>query len=146
MNSNKRHKRPNNDGCIRQLKDGRWEARITDGYTADGKQHFKTFSSKKQSIVINKLNNFKEERKKFEFDNAINYTVKEWLEIWYDEYVKNNVKTSTRISYEGIIINHLTPNIGNIKLTELKKVQIEKMYTKLLISGRKDNKKRWTFC
>ena len=30
-------KRGNNDGSIRQRKDGRWECRVTAGYKADGK-------------------------------------------------------------------------------------------------------------
>lgn len=139
-NNKKKKKRANGEGCIRQLSDGRWEARITDGYLPNGKQHWKTFSSKKQSVVIEKLNKFKEQRKKFNSDTAVNYKIKEWLIIWYDTYVKNNVRISTRISYEGILINHLIPNIGHIKLTDLKKTDIEKMYNKLLLDGRKDKK------
>ena len=41
--------------------------------------------------------------------------------IWYETYVINNVKSSTRTSYEGIIKNHLIPYIGHIKLIQLKK-------------------------
>ena len=140
--NNKRKKRANNDGCIRKLKDGRWEARITDGYTSDGKQHFKTFSNKKQSVVIEKLNEFKNNRKKFDLNIAVKYTVKEWLNIWYESYVINNVRTSTRVSYEGIINNHLIPHIGHIKLVDLKKIHIEKMYNDLLINKSNKNSKK----
>lgn len=139
-NNKKRNKRANGEGCIRQLPDGRWEARITDGYKPNGTQHFKTFSSKRQAVVIEKLNKFKENRRKFNSDTAVKYKMKEWLNIWYDTYVKNNVRITTRISYESIIQNHLIPNVGNINLIDLKKVDIEKMYNKLLTNGRKDNK------
>ncbi len=135
--SNKRKKRANGEGCIRKLPDGRWEARITDGYTSNGKQHFKTFSAKTQAKVIERLNEFKRDRDKFNLDNINNYTVKEWLKIWYDDYVVKNVKVSTRTSYEGIINNHLIPNIGSIKLVKLKKEHIEKMYSELLDRGKK---------
>lgn len=141
MEKRKRNKRANGEGCIRQLSDGRWEARITDGYKPNGQQHFKTFSSKKQSVVVDKLNKFKENRKKLNSNTATKYKMKEWLQIWYDTYVKNNVRTSTRVSYEGIIQNHLIPNIGYINLIDLKKVHIEKMYTQLLNDGRKDHQK-----
>lgn len=141
MRENKRNKRANGEGCIRQLPDGRWEARITDGYTPEGKQHWKTFSSKKQSVVIQKLNDYKVNRDKFNNDNIVKYSMTQWLNIWYDTYVTNNVRNLTRSSYEGIIKNHLIPYIGNINLIDLKKVDIEKMYSELLLKGRKDNAK-----
>lgn len=134
----KRKKRGNGEGCIRQLPDGRWEARITDGYTLEGKQHFKTFTRAKQGAVIKWLNEYKAERNKFDSSMVVKYTVKQWLDIWYKSYVINNVKLSTRVSYEGIIKNHLIPHIGNIKLIDLKKVQIEKMYNDLLIGNEKN--------
>lgn len=140
-NIRKRNKRGNGEGCIRQLPDGRWEARITDGYTHEGKQHWKTFSGKKQSVVIQKLNDYKKNRDKFNNDNIVKYSVSEWLNIWYDTYVTNNVRNLTRSSYEGIIKNHLVPYIGNINLIDLKKADIEKMYNELLLNGRKDNTK-----
>lgn len=141
MSNSKKTKRANGEGCISQLANGYWEARITIGYDENGKQKFKTFTSKKQSVVIEKLNEFKANREKFNNENATNYSVKEWLDIWYEDYVINNVKISTRISYEGIINNKLVPYIGKIKLVELKKHNIEKIYNKLIKGGRNDNKK-----
>lgn len=139
-NNKKRKKRANGEGCIRKLPDGRWEARITDGYTIEGKQHWQTFSNKKQSIVVDWLNKYKENREKFNREKVVKYKVSEWLQIWYDSYVKNNVRISTRISYEGIINNHIIPNIGNIDLINLTKSHIEQMYRDLWANGRKDNK------
>ena len=60
--------------------------------------------------------------------------------IWYETYVINNVKASTRTSYEGIIKNHLIPYIGHIKLIQLKKVDIERMYMELIKNGTKKKK------
>ena len=48
-------KRGNGEGCIRQLKDGSWEARIMIGYNEKGKPKFKTFTSKKRSVVAKNL-------------------------------------------------------------------------------------------
>lgn len=135
----RKRRRAKGEGCIHQLKDGRWEARITIGYKQNGQAIQKTFSSKRQDVVVQKLNEFKAEMKKFDSNCVVNYTIKQWLNIWYNSYVVNNVKVSTRVSYEGIIKNHLVPHIGNIKLVNLRKVQIEEMYNKLLIST--NNKK-----
>lgn len=138
-NIQRKRRRAKGEGCIHQLKDGRWEARITIGYKQNGQAIQKTFSSKRQDIVVQKLNEFKAEMKKFDSSYVVNYTIKQWLNIWYNSYVINNVKVSTRVSYEGIIKNHLVPHIGNIKLINLRKVQIEEMYNKLLINT--DSKK-----
>lgn len=136
----KRKKRANGEGTIRKLKDGRWEARITDGYTIDGKQHWKTFSRKTQGEVKKWLDKQRLNKERFSSNEVIKYTMREWLMIWYETYVINNVKVSTRTSYEGIIKNHLIPYIGHIKLIELKKVDIERMYMELIKNGTKKKK------
>ena len=128
----KRTKRGNGEGCISKTSKGYWEARITDGYNADGSQHFKTFGGKSRAIVSQKLNEFIANRDKFNPEIVVKYTVKEWLNLWYESYVIDNVRISTRVSYEGIINNHLIPNIGYIKLLKLKKTDIEDMYRKLI--------------
>lgn len=128
----KRTKRGNGEGCISKTSKGYWEARITDGYNPNGSQHFKTFGGKSRAIVSQKLKEFIANRDKFNPEIVVNYTVKEWMIIWYESYVVDNVRTSTRVSYEGIINNHLIPNIGHIKLLKLKKTDIEDMYKKLI--------------
>lgn len=128
----KRKKRANGEGTIRKLKDGRWEARITVGYTPEGRQKFKTHSAKIQGEVIRWLNEFKQNKERFSANEVVKYTLRDWLMSWYETYVINNVKVSTRASYEGIIRNHLIPHIGYIKLVELKKVDIERMYIELV--------------
>lgn len=132
-------RRGNGEGCIHQLKDGSWEARIMIGSNANGKPRFKTFTSKKRSVVAAKLADYIANRKD-EPQTAADYTMERWLLQWFNNYVDKNVKLSTKVSYEGIIRNNLIPYIGRIKLAELKKVDIEKMYRTLLESGRADGK------
>lgn len=60
----------------------------------------------------------------------------EWLQDWYENYVMLNMAASTRDSYEGIIRQHLNPNIGQCNLETLKKRDIDQLYHKLLTSGR----------
>lgn len=136
----KSKKRGNGEGCIRLLNSGYWEARITIGYGENGKQKFKTFTSKKKAIALEKLEKFKSERINYGNTTTNKYTLKDWLEIWYNSYVIKNVKNSTRVSYEGIIRNHLNPHIGHIKLMDLRKSHIDNMYYELLLNG-KGNKK-----
>lgn len=129
-------RRGNGEGGIYRLKDGSWEARIMIGTNAEGKPKFKTFTSKKRTVVAKKLADYIANKKEREPEYACNQTVQKWLNNWFDSYVIKNVKESTRVSYETIIKRHLIPCIGNIKLKELKKVDIEDMYRDLLVNGR----------
>jgi len=133
-------KRGNGEGCIRQLKNGYWEARVTIGYNEKGKQKFKVFSGKTRQVVAQKLNNYIANEKGKEPEQACKDTLSAWLDKWYESYVVPNVKTSTRVSYEMVIRRHLKPSIGNIKLKDLKKDTIEELYNKLIVGGRTDGK------
>ncbi len=133
-------KRGNGEGCIHKLKDGRWEARIMTGYNEKGKPKFKTFSSKKRDDVSKKLADYISNQKASQPENICKGTLKEWLLRWLDDYVAKNVKISTRISYEGYVKHQLIPYLGGIKLSALKKTDIENMYEKLLTEGRADKK------
>ena len=133
-------KRGNGEGCIRQTKEGYWEARIMIGRNEKGKPKYKTFSSKTRNEVAKKLNNYIANKKALTSEIVCKDTVAQWLNKWLDTYVAQNVKTSTRISYEGIVKNQLIPRIGHIKLTKLKKTDIETMYNDLLLNGRSDGK------
>jgi len=132
--------RGHGEGSICQLKNGSWEARIRIGYNEKGKPRFKTFTDKKRSVVSKKLAEFIVNQKELEPEVASRDTMEKWLKKWLTEYVVPNVKLSTRISYESIVNNQLIPYIGRIKLKDLKKVDIEDMYAKLLSSGRADGK------
>ena len=133
-------KRGNGEGCIRLTKEGYWEARIMLGYNNKGKPKYKTFSAKTRNAAAKKLSDFIANQKDFAPDVVCQYTVEKWLNQWLEDYVVKNVKVSTRVSYEGIVKNQLIPHLGNIKLNELKKTDIERMYNELLTHGRADGK------
>ena len=133
-------RRGNGEGCIRKLKDGYWEARIQIGTQPNGKTKFKTFTRKTRKEVQDLLNEYIMKERNNQPDIACNQTVSKWLLSWFDSYVDKNVAISTKVSYEGIINNHLITHIGHIKLNNLKKIDIEDMYNLLLTKGRADGK------
>lgn len=133
-------KRGNGEGCIRQLPNGYWEARIMIGYTNEGKKRYKTFSRKQRTEVAKLLSDYIANQKDQEPEVIYNDTLAKWVNQWYQEYVIHNVKVSTRESYEGIIKHHLIPRIGHIKLKDLKKAHIEAMYRALIKNGKRNGK------
>lgn len=106
------------------------------GYNEKGKPKYKTFTNKQRAIVAKRLADFISNREKAKSIVACNQTISQWLDTWYNEYVVNRLKISTRVNYESIIINHIKPYIGHIKLVALKKTDIETMYRKLAENGK----------
>lgn len=58
-----------------------------------------------------------------------NVTLKEYMEYWFEYVVPNRLKSEqSRDTYRNCIFNHIIPNIGNLKLTELRQGHIKKFY------------------
>ena len=61
-------------------------------------------------------------------------TVKEFLERWLKDY-QPNLSPRGYERYQGIIIRHLIPKLGNIALTQLKPEHLQKHYTMIQSAG-----------
>ena len=64
------------------------------------------------------------------------YTVGEWVQLWYEVYAKPSIRLSTASYYKGFIDHHIIPEIGNIKLNKLTSRTIQKLYNDLKDHGR----------
>lgn len=110
-------KRANGEGSIRKRSDGRWEGRYTAGYDPEtGKRIIKNVLGKTQAEVKEKLAKAIEESKKLDIVRSDEYTVTEWLRLWYELYAKPNIRPTTADSYHRGIESHVIPRIGEIKL------------------------------
>ena len=56
----------------------------------------------------------------------------------FENYAKVKVRPSSHQTYRGYIDNHIKPNIGKIPLEKLTSLELQKLYKKLLTSGRID--------
>lgn len=130
-------RRSNGEGNIRKRKDGRWEGRYTAGHDpATGKQIFKSVLGKTQAEVKEKLKRAIEENKNIDIIKAEEYTVGQWMDVWYETYCIIRVRKSSHQTYRGYIDNHIKPYIGSIKLNKLTTLDLQRLYGKLLKSGR----------
>ena len=81
-------RRANGEGNIRKRKDGRWEGRYTVGHDPEtGKAIIKNVLGKTQTEVKEKLKKAIEENVGIDYGRAKNYTVGNWLEVWYEKDV-----------------------------------------------------------
>lgn len=130
-------KRANGEGNIRKRSDGRWEGRYTAGYNPQtGKRIIKNVLGKTQAEVKAKLAKALEDSKELDIVRTDEYTVAEWLRLWYELYAEPNVRPTTAASYRRNIELHVIPHIGDIKLNRLTSRELQKFYKDLLENGR----------
>ncbi len=98
-------KRGQNEGTIRERKDGKFEARVTIGIDPDGKQRRKSIYGKTKKEVKVKMLELLNEIHKGTLIDPKDITVAEWLDEWMREYKKLHLKPATYINYLGRINN-----------------------------------------
>ena len=128
-------KQANGAGSIRKRKDGTWEARYCLGNDpVTGKVIRKSVYGKTHKAVAQKLRELTAAIDKGEYFEPSKITVGQWLTIYEDEHL-NNVKYLTAKSYKAQIETHIRPALGNVKLSSLTPVIINKFYNQLLKDG-----------
>jgi len=132
-------RRANGEGNIRKRKDGRWEGRYTAGRDPEtGKTIYRNVLGRTQAEVKAKLKQAIQESIEVDTIKAEQYTVGQWMDVWYENYAKIKVRPSSHQTYKGYIENHIKPNIGSVPLGKLSSLQLQKLYKKLLAKGRVD--------
>ncbi len=128
-------KRGQNEGSIRKRKDGTWEARVTIGISADGKQQRKSLYGKTRQEVNNKMTDLLNNLQKGIITNPTEMTLAEWLDFYMLEYKKQYVKPTTYNNYTVKVKNHIKPAIGHYKLKALRQDIIQKFVNSLSGKG-----------
>ena len=96
-------KRANGEGSIRKRKDGRWEGFYTASYDpATGKQKIKNVLGKTQAEVKEKLKSAIKETQALDQSKVGKYTVREWMEVWFEDYAKLKVRSSSPPDLPGL--------------------------------------------
>lgn len=60
-----------------------------------------------------------------------NYTVQEWMEIYFNKWYKNRVSANTYDNTYSLVKNHLYPVLGDVLLTDLDASMIQEAYPKM---------------
>ena len=130
-------RRKHGDGSVRLRKDGRWEGRIVIGYDEKGLPKTKNVLAKTKTECVAKLKALRErlETPTPEVPKA-GLSLGAWLDHWYQDYKKANLRPNTQMSYERRIYQHIIPALGNIQLDKLTTGDIQQFYTHLRQNGR----------
>lgn len=131
----KRRKR--GDGGLSLRKDGRWEGRVVIGYDDKGLPVTKNVLAKTKSECAAKLKALKESVRAPAPDQPKpGILLSDWLDLWYRNYKKPNLRPNTQMSYERRIYQHIIPALGSIQIDQLTTNDIQQFYAKLKQGGR----------
>lgn len=133
-------KRGNGEGSIYRDKLGRWRGVITVGVNANGSQKRKTFYGKTRKQASEKLNQALNDYKNHVCLEASKMKLSEWLVHWLSTYAVNDLRISTKVSYETYIKGHIIPLLENTSLSKLTSQRIQEFYNYKLENGRLDGK------
>jgi integrase len=126
-------RRGNGEGSIRRRKDGRWEGRYS-VESAGGRQQ-KTVYGKTRKEAAEKLTEAMASRDQGVIFDAGKLTVGDHLEQYLHDVVKPSASHRTYSTHAQQIRSHLAPTLGRIKLKNLRKAHIDRLYREKLDSG-----------
>lgn len=129
-------KKGNGEGSVYKYKKNGvtyYKGLLTIGRNEEGKLIRKTFNAKKKEDVVNAMTNYKSQMLNGELSTNEKITLAEWYHTYIFEFRKNDLKPSTFERYYSIYKNYiLNSPLANIKLVNLRTVDIQKYYNKLL--------------
>src|SRR5688572_22440004 len=111
-------------------KKGLWVGRLT---LPDGRKRVKT--NKKQQVVKDWLLTARSELRDGVMSKDNTMTVSAFLQRYLADYGKRSLRITTYTGYKGVIEGHIIPELGKIKLKDLRADQINHLLTKKLDAG-----------
>jgi integrase len=127
-------RRANQEGSIFQRKDGRWVAQITytglDGIPKLVPRYFHTQSEARRALTTTKS---KQDAHQLVITGKA--TVREWLDVWLEEFVKPNRAKRTHKGYHDVLKEHLPENIGRLPLTKLAPETLQRHFNSIAAAG-----------
>lgn len=130
-------KRKNGEGTVRLRTDGRWEGRVVIGYDEKGLPKTKNVLAKTKGECVEKLNSLKASitpptPNKVKSDMPFGV----WLEYWYENFCKPNMRLNSQRNYEGFIRLYILPKLGQIHLNKLTANDLQQFFNWLKKDGR----------
>lgn len=118
-------KKANGEGSITQLPSGNYRLRET--FDIDGVSIRKSFTASSPTAARKMRNDWLLDEYKTPIEKVT--TVGEWAKQWLEIYKKEYVSHITYSDYLGYINNHIIPDLGDKKISEVRPYHISKFYS-----------------
>ncbi|BFL39630.1 Uncharacterised protein [uncultured Butyricicoccus sp.] len=130
-------RRKKGESSVHQRKDGRWEGRVVVGYVEKGLPKTKNVLAKTKRECREKLRQLWETATAPRTEKVRPETpFGEWLDFWYQNYVKPQIRPTTQVNYKTKIYQHILPELGKIPLNQLPQKDLQQFYTWMKTAGR----------
>lgn len=129
-------RRKKGEGSVRQRKDGRWEGRVVIGYDEKGLPKTKNVLAKTKRECQEKLKQLRETVTRPTDKVRPEMPFGEWLDFWYQNYVKPQIRPTTQANYETKIYQHIIPELGKIPLNQVSQKDLQQFYARMKTGGR----------
>ena len=124
-----RPKASNGSGSLRQKKNGNWELR----YTQDGKQKSKSFKSFTEADKARRQITAAVDAGTYVDPSKMR--LEDWLKTWLESYC-GHIKPGTLVQYQGYVKTHINPELGKIKLCNLRPHRVQQFVNELSYHGK----------
>lgn len=120
-------RRRNGEGCFSKNGNG-YDYRIP--YTDNGgNTKYKYFWAKTKEECIEKATNWRNEQNGiYTKDANSNWTIEQWANYWYDNYVVGKVKITTQSDDRSILDHHIINDIGQYRLKNITGQMLQRFY------------------
>ena len=126
-------RRGKGEGSITQLRDGRWQARVT--YWEDGRRKRKAFYGRTRREAQDKLRKALADLEAGLPLPDERVTVGEYLNLWLENTARGSVRPSTYESYARLVRLHIVPSIGKLRLARLSPRHLTVLYREVMDKG-----------
>lgn len=125
-------KRSHGEGSIKQVKSGKWNGQLMDGYNENGKRKIVSFTAGTKSEVLQLIREYKNKKEQKESTLEIP-TFSAWADTWYEDY-KTQVAGSTYSGY-FYTLKLLKQAFGKRLVSEILPMEINNYLNGLLSEG-----------
>lgn len=127
-------RRPSGDGMVRKREDGRWEGRIVVGHKENGDSIFRYIYADTQKELTVKLRQNIDAYQGVDLTEDSQMTLGQWLDRWL-ECMTGVVGPLTMKRYEGTVVRHIKPYLGEKIISQVTGKDIQKLYDILARHG-----------
>ena len=126
-------KASNGSGSIRQKPNGRYELR----YRQDGKQKSTSFATFTEADKARRTITAAVDAGTYVDPSKMK--LGDWLDVWLENYC-GHIKPGTLVQYRGYVKNHIKPELGMIKLCNLRPHRVQQFVNELTSHGKNPDK------
>lgn len=127
-------RRPSGDGMVRKREDGRWEGRIVVGHKENGDSIFRYVYADTQKELTAKLRQNIGAYQGVDLTEQSRMTLAQWLDCWLENIV-GTVRPTTHSRYQGTVVRHIKPHLGDKPISQITGKDIQKLYDTLARQG-----------